>query len=288
MSLDLEQPAPELDSDLANTTPETPETDDSNPDAALLTQDVVPEEAEDELDGVKLRGPKEVLERIKAERLMQADYTRKTQEVAEQRRAIEQQRTQFEEAARVHQEHIREVGRLAAIEERLGQFQQVNWQQLNAENPQQAQALLIELNQLQAARGQLANSITQKEQQRKLEAERTSATRVNEAEAIVMREVKDWGPEKLAKFVEAGQKAGAQPEDVRQLLIQFPWASRFLNKGLQYDQLLAQRLQKPKQEPPKPAAKVGGGAAANTKPLGDITDPREWAEARRQRKSQNR
>lgn len=288
MSLDLEQPAPELDSDLASDTPETPETDDSKPDAALLTQDVVPEEAEDELDGVKLRGPKEVLERIKAERLMQADYTRKTQEVAEQRRAIEQQRTQFEEAAKVHQEHIREVGRLAAIEERLGQFQQVNWQHLNAENPQQAQALLIEFNQLQAARGQLANSLAQKEQQRKLEAERTSATRANEAEAIVMREVKDWGPEKLAKFVEAGQKAGAQPEDVRQLLIQFPWASRFLNKGLQYDQLLAQRLQRKPVAPPPPATRVSGGSAGNTKPYTEETDPRIYAQRRREWKSQNR
>ena len=151
-----------------------------------------------------------------------------------------------------------------------------------------AQALLIEFNQLQAARGQLGNSLAQKEQQRQLASQQDSAKRASEAEAIVMREVKDWSPEKLAKFVDAGQKAGLQPEGVRQLLIQFPQAARFLNKALQYDQLLAQRMQKPKVEPPKPATRIGGGSAANAKPLGDITDPREWAEARRQRKSQTR
>jgi hypothetical protein len=285
VSLDLEQPSPEMDSAPAS----TPEPSNSEPqdnlDPSLLTQQDEPEEIEEELEGVKLRGRKEALERIKAERLMQADYTRKTQEVAEQRRTFEQQQKQFEETAKSHQEHIREVGRLVAIEERLGQFQQLNWQQLNSEDPVRAQALLIEFNQLQAARGQLSNSLAQKERQRELASQQETAKRANEAEAIVMREVKDWGPEKLAKFVDAGQKAGIQPENLRQMLIQFPQAARFLNKALQYDQLLAQRMQKPKVEPPKPATRLSGGSAANTKPLGEITDPREWAERRRQWKS---
>jgi hypothetical protein len=288
MSLDMEQPAPELDSAPANT-PEPPDNQQDDLDPSLLQQQDEPEEIEEELEGVKLRGKKEALERIKAERLMQADYTRKTQEVAEQRRTFEQQQAQFQETAKSHQEHIREVGRLVAIDERLQQFQQVNWQQLNTEDPVRAQALLIEFNQLQAAKGQLQGSLAQKEQQRKLETERQSATRANEAEAIVMREVRDWGPEKLAKFVDAGQKAGIQPEGVRQMLIQFPQAARFLNKALMYDQLLAQRMQKkPVAEPPKPATRIGGGSAANAKPLSDVTDPREWAELRRARKSQNR
>lgn len=289
MSLDLEQPTPELDSiPSANEKPNPPEPNDDNLDESLLAQQDEPEEVEDELEGVKLRGKKELLEKIKSERLMQADYTRKTQEVAEQRRAIEAERQQFQETAKSHQEHIREVGRLMAVDDRLQQFQQVNWQQLNQEDPVRAQALLIEFNQLQAARGQLANSLAQREQQRQLASQQDSAKRANEAEQIVMREVKDWGAEKLAKFVDAGQKAGIQPDGMRQLLIQYPQAARFLNKALMYDQLLAQRMQKPKAEPPKPATRIGGGSAANTKPLSDVTDPREWAERRRQWKSQGR
>jgi hypothetical protein len=289
LSLDLEQPAPELDSAPADNTPEPSNNEPQDElDPSLLTQQDEPDEVEEELEGVKLRGKKEALERIKAERLMQADYTRKTQEVAEQRRTFEQQQKQFEETAKSHQEHIREVGRLMAIEERLGQFQQVNWQQLNTEDPVRAQALLIEFNQLQAARGQLSNSLAQKEAQRQSASQQESAKRANEAEAIVMREVRDWGPEKLSKFVDAAGKAGMDGESLRQALIQFPQMSRFLNKALMYDQLLAQRMQKPKAEPPKPATRVGGGSAANAKPLSDITDPREWAEARRARKSQNR
>lgn len=292
MSLDLEQPAPELDSIPAPVEkPEPPQSLEEFANSDLPEspeQQAEPDEVEEELDGIKLRGKKDALEKLKAERLMQADYTRKTQEVAEQRRAIEQQRTQFEEAAKAHQEHIREVARLVAVDERLQQFQQVNWQQLNTQDPVRAQALLIEFNQLQAARGQLAETLAQKDQQRRLEAERTSATRANEAEEVVKREVKDWGPEKLAKFVDAAQKAGMPGEKLRQALIQYPEMSRFLNKALMYDQLLAQRLQKPKVEPPKPATRIGGGTAANTRPLSEVSDPREWAELRRQRKSQVR
>lgn len=282
----MEQPAPELDSAPVDTG--TPQPELENLDAELLQQQTEPEEIEDELEGVKLRGPKDVLERIKAERLMQADYTRKTQEVAEQRRHIEQERERFQQAAKTHQENLREVGALVAIQERLSQFQNVNWAQLNAENPQQAQALHIEYTQLQARGTQLASSLAQREQARQLEAQQSNAKRANDAEQIVMREVKDWGPEKLAKFNEAGAKAGMQPDGIRRMLVDYPQAARFLNKALMYDQLLASRLQKAPQQPPKPATRVAGGSATNTKPLSDITDPREWAEARRARKSQIR
>jgi hypothetical protein len=163
--MDLEQPSgdsaavvdtapPELDAGDAldtSTDLETPE---------LETQP--PEEAdeEDELDGVKLRGKKDALERFKAERLMQADYTRKTQEVAETRRALEARETQFQESAKAHQAHIREVAQVVAIDDRLAQFAQVNWQALTDQDPVQALKLHTEFTQLQAqaAHGGAASS----------------------------------------------------------------------------------------------------------------------------------
>lgn len=282
MSLDQEQPGVIPDSTPVET-PDPPKNELPEDPDSLLTE-VEPEDIEEEFEGIKLRGKKDLLEDFKKGRMLHADYTRKTQEVADQRRAFESERTQFQETAKSHQEHIREVGRLMAIDERLQQFNQVNWQQLNSEDPVRAQALLIEFNQLQAHRGQLQNSLAQKEQARHLNAQQEQAKRANDAEAVVMREVRDWGPEKLKKFVEFGQKAGMQPESVRQVLIQFPEMSRALNKALMYDQLLAQRMQKPKAELPKPASRLGGNNAANTRPLSEITDPHEWRRERDKRK----
>jgi hypothetical protein len=280
----VEQPAAVLDSAPVET-PDPTETPEVDSDPALLAQQAEEEEIEEELEGIRLRGKKDLVEKHKSERLMQADYTRKTQEVSEQRKSFEQERTQFQETAKSHQQHIREVAQLVHVEERLQQFSQVNWQQLNQQDPVQAQALHIEFTQLQAKHGQLSSSLAQKNQQRKLEAQQSDAKRANDAEAIVMREVKDWGPEKLKAFTEASQKAGLEPEGMRQMLIQYPQAARFLNKALQYDKLLAQRLQKPPELVKPPVSRVGGGAAATTKPLSEVTDPREWAERRRERKS---
>ena len=95
----------------------------------------VDDDLEDEVDGVKLRGKKDALEKLKAERLMQADYTRKTQEVAEQRRTFDAEREQFQRAAQTHQQYLREIGQLTGIDERLAQFSQVNWQALTDQDP---------------------------------------------------------------------------------------------------------------------------------------------------------
>jgi hypothetical protein len=286
MSLDLEQPAETLDSAPAEKpdSPQPTSIDTPEPEQALLPTD--PDEIEDELEGVKLRGKKELLERIKNERLMQADYTRKTQEVAEQRRAIEAERAQFQETARMHQTFLREVAQVQSIDERLGQLQQLNLHQINAEDPQRAQALLIEFNQLQAARGQLVGSLTQRQQQQALQQQQETARRLQEGQAILARDIKGWSPELAGKLVDFGVSMGLSREALQN--VTDPTVVKLLHRAYVGDQLEKQRTAKPPAEPPKPVTRIGGSAAANAKPLSEVTDPREWAERRRQRKSQNR
>lgn len=280
---DTEQPAPELDS----TTEGAPPSESLEPE--LLQQQAEPEEIEDELEGVKLRGRKEALEKIKAERLMQADYTRKTQEVAEQRRTFETEREQYQREREATQAFENEKFQFWSLQQRAQQLQQVNFAALRQTNPEMAESLRDELAKLSAVLPQMGSALAQKAEARKFESERERASRANQSEQIVMREVKDWGVEKFKAFVDAGGKAGMQPQDVQRLLVDYPQVARFLDKALKFDQHLASRLQKPPASPPpKPATRLGGTDAANTKPLGDVTDPREWAERRRQRKSQTR
>lgn len=240
-----------------------------------------PEEIEEELEGVKLRGKKELLEKFKGERLMQADYTRKTQEVAEQRRAIEAQREQFQQLAQSHQQHLREVAQIVGIEERLAQFNQINWHQLNAENPQQAQAYLIEFNQLQAARGQLTNSLTQRQQQQALQTQQETAKRLQEGQAVLQREIKGWSPDLAQKLMQYGQSIGFQSQQLQN--ITDPAVVVALHRAYMFDQL--QKQSKPAPVTQKPVTRVNGTNASNAKPLSEVTDPAEWAKLRQQRKS---
>lgn len=294
MSLDLEQPAPVLDSAAGNTAPvdandgTPPDQNDASAEDLLDQQaPAADDEEEDEVDGVKLRGKKDAIEKVKAERLMQADYTRKTQEVAEARRTLEAREAELQKAAQADKEERQLYGRREAIVARLGQFQNVNWQAWADSDPAAASKAHMEFTQLQAHYGQLEGLLTQRERQKQLDAEQTSAKRANDAEAVVAREIKDWGPQKLQQFVDYGKKSGLEPESVRQLLVQFPQAAKFLDKALAHDKLLAQRLQKPAATPANPVTRVGGGAAATTKPLSETSDE-EFIRRRREYISKHR
>lgn len=282
--LDLEQPSNETES--APAPAEDPQQTESVIEGSDPQTATDPDEIEEELEGVKLRGKKELLEKLKSERLMQADYTRKTQDVAEQRKAIEAERAEFQKAAQSHQQNLREVAQLVNVDERLNQFNQLNWQQVQAEDPMRAQSLLIEFNQLQAARGQLMNSLTQRQQQQALQQQHEHARRLQEGQAVLARDIKGWGPELAGKLADFGASLGIPREALSN--VTDPLFVKVLHKAFIGDQFERQKAAKPPAEPPKPVTRIGGASAANTKPLGDVTDPREWAERRRQWKSKNR
>lgn len=254
-------------------------TDATELDGLLLPeeQQADPDEVEEEFEGLKLRGKKDQIEQLRKERMLHADYTRKTQTFAEERKTWESER-----AAETQLEH--DKFQFWQLNERAKQLQQVDFSALRQTNPELAESLRDELAKLSAVLPQMGQTLAQKTHERKLHAERENANRVDQANQIVAREVKGWGQEKLAQFVAAGQRAGIEPDAMRQLLISHPQASRFINKALAYDQLLAQRLQKAKAAPPppKPVTRVGGGGATTTKSTSDMT-PAEYAEWRRAR-----
>lgn len=170
---------------------------------------------------------------------------------------------------------------------RLSQFANVNWQAWADQDAAAASKAHMEFTQLQTAHGQLDGHLTQREQQKQLEAQHNDAKRANDAEAVVMREVKDWGPEKHRQFMEYGKKSGLEPESVRRMLIEFPQAAKFLDKALTYDKVLAQRTAKAPAPPAAPVTRVSGGAAASTKPLSEVSDA-EYIRRRREYISKHR
>ena len=73
---------------------------------------------------------------LKGALLMQADYTRKTQEVAEQRRQHEERVKAFEAGQRSHTEHLSDLARVVAYNDAIAQFEKADWPQIRANNPQ--------------------------------------------------------------------------------------------------------------------------------------------------------
>jgi len=112
----LEAEAPEVDDVQDDQVDDDEGAEGEDPDAEP------PEEETDEvdLDGKKYRIPKA----LKPQLMMQADYTRKTQELAEQRRELEQRAVQQSEASEaVVKAHAKAV----ALDERLAEYETIDW-----------------------------------------------------------------------------------------------------------------------------------------------------------------
>lgn len=281
-----EQPAGEQTSaGIANDqTPVTtePKFDDSgNP----IEDNPADEDEEVDFDGKKFRGPKGLKDAI----LRQADYTVKTQAVAERGRTLEEREKSFSEQARLHQEHLADVGRVYAINEKVQQwekaFKEPGWAQFEQANPGQAQALfrqyLLDKDALRDAAGGLQQKINMRSQ----EAQRESAKRVEEAHSVVAREIKDWPAvrDKATDF--AVSQLGFKPDEIKGL--DDPRTIKALHLayvGAQAIKREAAARKAAASEDAQPIRAVGSNSGAiarkPTDPSGDKLSDAEWVARR--------
>lgn len=247
---------------------------------------VIDDPAEDvEIDGKKFQLPKSAAEKLKAERLMQADYTKKTQEVAEQRRALEAHQARVEQQATLQQESLKEYAQLSSIDSQLEQFAAFDWNQANTTDPVETQRLFIHQQQLRDQRATLAGSLQQKEQQKAqlqnqqaFEAQQATARQIEEGRAVLAREIKGWSPELAAKLVQVAKDDGWSQDQINTIT---PAQIKSLHRSYIGQQLVAKQSA-PAQPapPPKPVPQVtAGGAAARKSP--DDMSMAEYAKWRR-------
>ena len=151
--------------------------------------DAEPAEEEEEIDhnGKKYKLPKS----LNAERMMQADYTRKTTELAEQRTAFAA--TQAASAAEA--ETLREdYGKVHALKAQMTLFDQVDWQALNASDPVEAQALWFQREQTKTALGDTESGLQAKAQERLQSQQQAAAKAMQETGQTLARDIKGWSP----------------------------------------------------------------------------------------------
>ncbi len=264
---------------------DAPETELTQGNEGIETTD--PDEVEEELEGVKLRGRKEALERLKAERLMQQDYTRKTMSHAEERKAFEAEREQFGELRKTADQVEAERFQLKALDTRVQQLRQLNFAAVSQQNPELAQQLRDELIQLQGIRPQLSDSITQKQQQMQLAQQRDNAKLFSDAQSFLMRELKDWSPAKDAELESYAKGLGINTQHLSQFLLRNPSIAIALDKAQKWDKSVKERISTIKAQPSipaKPATRVDGGKASTQKSLSDMS-PAEYRTWRAKQKT---
>lgn len=221
------------------------------------------EELEEELDGVKVRGKKEALERLKAERLMQADYTRKTQATAELQKTVEAERQAVEIEKHVHFQNMNEVASMKAIEMR---YQQIAGLDLTDSDPVQQMKLDRELRTLQAQHAQLQNSIAQRQANFTAMQQQEAARQLAEGQRVLQRDIPGWGDELRTELVKYALQNGYTQRELD--VMKSPAMVRSLFREYQVSQAKKQATTRPKVVQAKPVTQV-----QTTNKTKAVTDP---------------
>lgn len=233
---------------------EQPETDQSSDDAPDLdTQGTDPEFEEVEYEGKRYALPKELKDAI----LRQSDYTRKTQELAQQR---EQSTAEIAaEKARIEADraNFQAAARLVALDDRLQQFANVDWQALSQSDPVAAQQQFFQYQQLKDARGGLVAQIQQHESQRALQEREATARAMQQANEVLGREIKGWSPEVAKELRAVAKSLGADDKSLDS--IREPWVVKALYAQKVLSEMTAKAQAKPPPPPAVPVKTVTGG-----------------------------
>lgn len=218
-------------------TEEVPESDEPE---AQTEEEATDESVEVEYEGKAYKVPKELKEAL----LRQADYTQKTQEVAEQRRAVQAREQSLEQTRTVLMQSFDKAVELREINVRLSQYENIDWQTLSRDDPAQATQLHIAYQQLQREaqkkQGELQQAGAQMQQ---LTQEQRQHKLAEEAKHLKER-IPNFTEQTAAQIAETAQKVyGLTPQELKAISEDNPDARfvHILHDAMKWRTLQAQK-----------------------------------------------
>lgn len=222
-----------------------------------------------EIDGKTYTVPAELKDKF----LMQSDYTRKTQEIAEVRKELT---AHIERVQQAGEAEVAARAQVFAIEQAIQQYQDVDWDTLEAQDPIAAQRHFRQFMQLQSGLENARTDYQNAVEQRTIETQQEAAKRIEQGIAELQRDVPGWGPELAVQLVEFGERMGLSREYMDSVtdpkLVKLMHMAFVAHKS-------AQKPAAPKVADVKPTAKVKGGSQP---PIGldDRLSTEEWLKRR--------
>lgn len=294
----MEQPAEMQDSEVA-TAADEPELD-SSVDEALDDADdnyystddetdgepeeVASDDEEIDYDGEKFKVPAKLKEAF----LRQQDYTKKTQEVAEQRKAVEAHYQEVQRQAQVQQQNFADYAKAYNLDNQLKQYAQLDWNALMDADPVQAMKLDREMRNIEAERNNTLASITQKQQQQALQTQQETAKRMQEGRAVLEREIKGWQPGNEVDLALASYAKSYGVENPAPAIADNPKIALILHKAWQFDQLMEKQATKPKPAPQeKPVTRIAASKGTASKDPSQMSSAEfaKWRQSQIKRRS---
>lgn len=174
------------------------------------------DEAEDddgeliEIEGKSYKVPKELKDMV----LMHKDYTQKTQAVAEQRRAVEERAQALEQRERALGDSFEKAVEFRKVQDRLAEFERLDWNAIVDADPVQAQKLTIAYQQLQRDAQAKYAELQQSQGQVQQLTEQQRQQMLAEAQQELRARLPDFGPQLAEQIRQAAQEYGIKSEEL--------------------------------------------------------------------------
>lgn len=196
------------------------------------------------------------------------DYTKKTQEVAEQRKQLEEyaqtikvQEQKFQEQVALNNALIGDIAQLQAVDNQLAQFNDVNWQELSDTDFVEAQKLFFTYNQLQTQRSSLASELQTKQKALQEQQAQSIAERIEKGKEILAKEIPNWSRETSQAIISTGKEYGFTDDELG--MIVDPRHVKVLHDAMQWRKLQSNTGVKNKVAQAKPVVKPGAKDTKN-------------------------
>lgn len=196
-----------------------------------------PEFAEVEYEGKSYQVPPELKEAL----LRQSDYTKKTTEVSERQRALEQKELQIravENERKFHDTVKDDITQIQKLDFQIEQWKSVDVTGMSSE---ELWKISRQVEQLKEKRAELSNGINSKWQTHQGEQQRLAQEALSKAQEHVSKLIKGWGPESQRAIRDYALSEGYTAPELDSLAD--PRLVKTLWKAQQFDKLQAQTIQ---------------------------------------------
>ena len=210
---------------------------------------------------------------LKSAFLRQADYTRKTQELAERRREAQAEH----EAAGAH---IAGRARLHLLDEQAQALDGLDWPALEAADPGRARALRERRLGLAETRERLAFDLARKEHETRMANEAAEAEAVLATGRALSEQIEGWSPALAAQLADFARNFGVEADELRQ--INDPRLWRILHRA-HLGETLARRLAEADRQAARPVVRPAadpGRPGSGVPGLDDRMETGEWMRRR--------
>ena len=178
-----------------------------------------PDEGGDDAEEIEFEGKSyKVPKELKGALLRQADYTTKTQEVAEQRRAVEERANAIQVQERLLSQTFEQRVELASLQKQIAQYEQIDWQGLADSDPVQATKLNLAYQQLQRQAGVKYQELQQAQAQNEQLTQHQRQQMLAQAQGDLKARLPDFNAQTAEKIKNAARDYGISDQELNNVI----------------------------------------------------------------------